>query len=152
MDSVGTGTQFDSQQAMVMVPMSVAEQPSLETQEQGKTEGTKKVVIDVDEKETEKTQRKELAPRSEMWQHFIKIKDDKGLLKAGRCKYCHRDIKADTRGHGTSALKKHFGTCKRNPHVFNKDPKQGTLQACRGKPLPLGGLIKKHLENPLLRW
>jgi len=56
MDSVGTGTQFDSQQAMVMVPMSVAEQPSLETQEQGKTEGTKKVVIDVDEKETEKTQ------------------------------------------------------------------------------------------------
>jgi len=133
MDSVGTGTQFDSQQAMVMVPMSVAEQPSLETQEQGKTEGTKKVVIDVDEKETEKTQRKELAPRSEMWQHFIKIKDDKGLLKAGRCKYCHRDIKADTRGHGTSALKKHFGTCKRNPHVFNKDPKQGTLQACRGE-------------------
>ena len=133
MDSVGTGTQFDSQQAMVMVPMSVAEQPSLETQEQGKTEGTKKVVIDVDEKETEKTQRKELAPRSEMWQHFIKIKDDKGLLKAGRCKYCHRDIKADTRGHGTSALKKHFGTCKRNPHVFNKDPKQGTLQACWGE-------------------
>ena len=31
MDSVGTGTQFDSQQAMVMVPMSVVEQPSLET-------------------------------------------------------------------------------------------------------------------------
>ena len=133
MDSVGTGTQFDSQQAMVMVPMSVAKQPSLETQEQGKIEGTKKVVIDVDEKETEKTQRKELAPRSEMWQHFIKIKDDKGLLKAGRCKYCHRDIKADTRGHGTSALKKHFGTCKCIPHVFNKDPKQGTLQACRGE-------------------
>ncbi|CAD6258482.1 unnamed protein product [Miscanthus lutarioriparius] len=135
MDSVGTGTQFDSQetQAMVMVPMSVVEQPSLETQEQGKTKGTKKVVIDVDEKESEKTQRKELAPRSEMWQHFIKIKDDKGLLKAGRCKYCHRDIKADTRGHGTSTLKKHFGTCKRNPHVFNKDSKQGTLQACRGE-------------------
>ena len=33
MDSVGTGTQFDSleTQAMVMVPMSVVEQPSLET-------------------------------------------------------------------------------------------------------------------------
>ncbi|CAD6250684.1 unnamed protein product [Miscanthus lutarioriparius] len=135
MDSVGTGTQFDSleTQAMVMVPMSVVAQPSLETQEQGKTEGTKKVVIDVDEKETEKTQRKELAPRSKMWQHFIKIKDDKGLLKAGRCKYCHHDIKADTRGHGTSALKKHFGTCKCNPHVFNKDPKQGTLQSCWGE-------------------
>ncbi|RLN39406.1 zinc finger BED domain-containing protein RICESLEEPER 2-like [Panicum miliaceum] len=135
MDSVGIGIQFDSQeaQAMVMVPMSVDEQPSFETQEQGKTEGTKKVVIDVDEKETEKTQRKELASRSEMWQYFIKIEDDKGILKAGRCKYCHREIKADKRGHGTSALKKHFGTCKRNPHVFNKDPKQGTLQACRGE-------------------
>jgi len=33
MDSVGIGSQFDSQeiQAMVMVPMSVVEQPSLET-------------------------------------------------------------------------------------------------------------------------
>jgi hypothetical protein len=68
-----------------------------------------------------------------MWQHFIKIKDDKGSLKAGRCKYCHREIKADTRGHGTFALKKHFGTCKHNPHVFNKDSKQGTLQACHGE-------------------
>lgn len=91
------------------------------------------MTINVDEKEDEKAQRKEMASRSEMWQHFIKIKDDKGFLKAARCKYCHREIKADTRGHGTSALKKHFGTCKRNPHVFNKDPKQGTLQACHGE-------------------
>jgi hypothetical protein len=74
-----------------------------------------------------------MASTSEMWQDFIKIKDDKGFLKAARCKYCHREIEVNTRGHGTSALKKHFGTCKRNPHVFNKDPKQGTLQACHGE-------------------
>ena len=124
-ESQGTSTQ-----AMAMVPVE-------QTQEHGKTvaEGpiNEKVVIDVEEKETRKPERKELASRSEMWQHFIKIKDDKGFLKAGRCKYCHRDIKAEARGHGTSALKKHFNTCKRNPHVFNKDPKQATLQACHGE-------------------
>jgi hypothetical protein len=54
-------------------------------------------------------------------------------VKAGKCKYCSREIKADTRGHGTSALNKHFKTCKRNPHVHDKDPKQGTLQAARGE-------------------
>jgi hypothetical protein len=55
MESV-TGTQFDSQetQAMAMVPMTLDGQPSVETQEQGKIEGTKKVVIDVDEKEAKK--------------------------------------------------------------------------------------------------
>jgi hypothetical protein len=91
------------------------------------------VVINVEETEKEKVERKEMAARSEMWQHFIRIKDDKGFLKAARCKYCHREIKAGTREHGTFALKKHFGICKRNPHVFNKDPKQGTLQACHGE-------------------
>jgi hypothetical protein len=65
-----------------------------------------------------------------MWQHFIKIKDDKGFLKATKCKYCHHKIKADTRGTWNICIeKKHFGTCKHNPHVFNKDLKQGTLQA-----------------------
>lgn len=54
-------------------------------------------------------------------------------MKAGKCKYCHRVLKADTRGHGTSALKKHFNICKRNPHIFNKDAKQGTLQAVQGQ-------------------
>jgi hypothetical protein len=72
---------------MAMVP--------IEIQEQGKTKGTKKVVIDVDEKDTEKVDRKEMAVWSETWKHFIRIKDDKGCLKAARCKYCHREIKAD---------------------------------------------------------
>jgi hypothetical protein len=120
-ESVGTGTQ-----AMEMVPV--------ETQVHGNAEKeTEKVVIDVDEKETEKVERKEIATRSEMWQHFIKIKDEKGFVKAGKCKYCHREIKAGTREHGTSALGKHFKTCKRNPHVHNKDPKQGVLQSVYGE-------------------
>jgi hypothetical protein len=112
-DSLGTGTQ-----AMEMVPVV--------TQVHGNTE-----VIDVDDSET--VEKKQLASRSEYWQHFIKIKDDKGQVRAGKCKYCSREIKAATREHGTSALKKHFLVCKRNPHVHDKDPKQGVLQAVHGE-------------------
>jgi DNA-binding XRE family transcriptional regulator len=90
------------------------------------------VVIDV-ENETQTVEKKLIASRSEYWQHFDKIKDEKGQVKAGRCKYCHREIKAGTREHGTSALKKHFNICKRNPHVHNKDPKQSILQAAHGE-------------------
>jgi hypothetical protein len=43
-------------------------------------------------------------------------------------------MKAESGRHGTSSLKRHFTICKRNPHKFNKDPTQGTLQAtnCEG--------------------
>jgi hypothetical protein len=119
-------------QDMTMVPVDAKDQENGTAVAEIEGTTNKKVVIDV-EKETEKPERKELASISEMWQHFIKIKDEKGFLKAGKCKYCHRDIKADPTSHGTSALKKHFSICKRNPHVFNKDPKQGTLQACHGE-------------------
>jgi hypothetical protein len=74
-------------------------------------------------KEEQDQARKEMAPRSEMWQHFIEVKNDSGDLRAGRCKYCHREIKADTRSHGTSTLRKHFNICNRNPNIFNKDLK-----------------------------
>jgi hypothetical protein len=126
-ESVGTGTQFDESQATRAMLID-AGQPSLNT-EAGERQGIEDAVIDLEKDKEEGPARKEMAPRSEMWDHFIKIKDKKGKMKAARCKYCHRELKADTRGHGTSALKKHFGTCKRNPHFFNKDPKQGTLQA-----------------------
>jgi hypothetical protein len=65
--------------------------------------------------------RKEMEPRSEIWQHFIKIKDDKGIVNTARCKYCHRKMKAEAGPHGTSSLKRHFVVCKRNPNKFNKD-------------------------------
>jgi hypothetical protein len=111
-NSLGSDTHFESEEtpAIEMVAATVNEQ-SVKAQVQGTTEGTKNVVIDLEETKTENIQRKKMPSRSEMWQHFIKIKDEKGIIMAGRCKYCHRDIKANTRGHGTSALKKHFGTC-----------------------------------------
>jgi hypothetical protein len=33
--------------------------------------------------------RKEMAERSDVWQYFIKIKDDKDIFRQARCKYCH---------------------------------------------------------------
>jgi hypothetical protein len=47
----------------------------VETQVQDKTDDNKKMVINVEEKEKEKVERREMASRSEMWQHFVKIKD-----------------------------------------------------------------------------
>jgi pyocin large subunit-like protein len=73
--------------------------------------------------------RKEVAPRSEMWQHFTKVKDNAGSVRHARCNYCQRNMKAEPDRHGTTSLRRHFNACKRNPHKFNKDPMQGTLQA-----------------------
>jgi hypothetical protein len=38
-------------------------------------------------------------------------------------------LRAEAGRHGTSSLKRHLVTCKRNPNKFNKDPSQGTIQA-----------------------
>jgi hypothetical protein len=66
--------------------------------------------------------RKEIAPRSEVWQHFVKIKDDKDIARHAKCKYCHRNMKAEAGRHGASSLKRHLVACKRNLNKFNKDP------------------------------
>lgn len=55
------------------------------------------------------------------------------MVKKGQCKYCSRKIGADTTTNATSRKRKHFNTCKRNPHKLNKDSKQGTLQATDGQ-------------------
>ncbi|XP_062224635.1 zinc finger BED domain-containing protein RICESLEEPER 2-like [Phragmites australis] len=81
----------------------------------------------------EKNARKLMASRSEMWEHFIKIKDDNGVVNKGKCKYCQHQIAADTTINGTSSICMHFNTCKCNPHKFNKYPKHGTLQATYGQ-------------------
>jgi hypothetical protein len=39
-------------------------------------------------------------------------------VKARRCKYCHGEIKAGMREHGTSALKKHFNILS-HPEISN---------------------------------
>jgi hypothetical protein len=67
-----------------------------------------------------------------MWDHSIKIRDDKKIVKSARCKYCSHVLKADSKANDTS-LKKHFNICKRNSHKFAKDPTQGTLQATQGE-------------------
>jgi len=122
-ESVGIITQFDESEA-TQAMLIKAGQPAHNAED---------AVIDLEKNKEEGPTRKEMAPRSEMSDHFIKIKDDKGNVKAARCKYCHHELKVDIRGHGTLALKKHFGTCKHNPHVSNKDPNQGTLQATIGE-------------------
>ncbi|KAM3229337.1 hypothetical protein ACQJBY_060294 [Aegilops geniculata] len=59
--------------------------------------------------------RKQMASRSQIWEHFTKVFDDKGLVKEGMCKYCDRIIQATTSCNGTTAMRRHFGICKRNP-------------------------------------
>jgi hypothetical protein len=84
------------------------------------------VVADVNK---ENGGRKEIAPRWEMWQHLTKVKVNVGIVRRARCSYCHRNMKAEPGCHGTTLLRRHFNACKRNPHKFNKDRTQGTLQA-----------------------
>ncbi|XP_073368017.1 zinc finger BED domain-containing protein RICESLEEPER 2 [Aegilops tauschii subsp. strangulata] len=75
--------------------------------------------------------RKQMASRSQIWEHFTKVFDDKGLVKEGKCKYCGRPIQATTSINGTTAMRRHFGTCKRSPNK-KMDPNQTTLQATPG--------------------
>ena len=80
MESVGTGTlENDGTQT----------QPS---QSQGAAD---QEVVDLD-KDCAQHERKKMAPRSDVWNHFSKIKDDKGIMIAAKCKYCHRNMKADS--------------------------------------------------------
>ena len=117
MESVGTGTlENDGTQT----------QPS---QSQG---AAYQDVVDLD-KDCAHHERKKMAPRSDVWTNFTKIKDDKGIMRAPKCKYCQRNMKAYSKGHGTSALKRHLQSCKHNPNKFEKDGKQGYLQAIQGE-------------------
>jgi hypothetical protein len=91
------------------------------------------VVIDLETGTGKEKARKVMAPRSDVWNHFIKIKDDKGFLKSAKCKYCGRCMKAESKGHGTMSLARHLEYCKLNPNKFEKDPKQGTIQLIQGE-------------------
>jgi hypothetical protein len=100
-ESLGTVTPSERQETRSMAMVEVETEVQVQVQgQQGKTNDNKTVLIDVEETE-ERVERKEMASRSDMWQHFIKIKDEKGFLKTGKCKYCHREIKADPVAHGT---------------------------------------------------
>ena len=73
---------------------------------------------------TNAKKRKELAPRSEVWNHFTKEVN----ATTATCNYCKSELACGSKRNGTSSLLKHLTTCKRNPHS-NKDDKQPTLQA-----------------------
>jgi len=76
--------------------------------------------------EEESKKRKPIIPRSDVWEHFSKIKIDNGEER-GKCKYCGKLFRSDTKLNGTSSMKSHLKICKKNPHKTVVD-NQGTLQ------------------------
>lgn len=70
-----------------------------------------------------KLARKLMASRSDMWEHFEKIMID-GVLRQGKCNYCRTKLQAHPIHSGTSALHKHFGSCKYDPNKHSGDSKQ----------------------------
>jgi hypothetical protein len=87
-----------------------------------------KEVIDVEAEEGKK--RKQMTSRSEMWDHFTKIFEEGQLVK-GKCNFCSIEIAAHPVQNGTSGMRKHFNTCKSNPHRVD-DGKQGVLSVTLG--------------------
>lgn len=59
--------------------------------------------------------RKAMKPRSNVWQHFEKFKNDEGETR-GRCHYCNKDYTAQSSS-GTNGLINHLRSCK----VYNTD-------------------------------
>jgi hypothetical protein len=88
--------------------------------------------------------RKEIAPRSEMWQHFTKVKDNAGIVRHARCNYCHRNMKAKPDRHGTTLLRRHFNACNCNPQSLTKIQCMVLYKQLNMKALALEGLIKMH--------
>jgi hypothetical protein len=56
------------------------------------------------EKEDESKKRKAMAPRSDVWDSFSKIKLDNGEERA-KCKWCTKLFHCSSRTNGTSSLK-----------------------------------------------
>ncbi|CAO2200445.1 unnamed protein product [Urochloa humidicola] len=78
MESTDTG----ALQEQSIVPMEVQGSQSQSQPSQVQGEATNQVVVDLEEGRdtgTEKA-RKQMEPRSDVWKHFIKLKDDKGFL------------------------------------------------------------------------
>jgi len=67
-----------------VVPMEIQDsQPS-----ESNGQAANQEVIDLDNDAGKEKERKQMAPRSNVWNHFNKIKHDKGFLKFAQCKYC----------------------------------------------------------------
>jgi hypothetical protein len=87
--------------------------------------------VDVEDEEEEGTKKRVVQARSNIWDHFTKIKE-KGVVIKGQCNYCHAEIRAHPALDGTSGMRKHFRICKRNPHKCSDDATQGVLQVTEG--------------------
>ncbi|XP_019153569.1 PREDICTED: zinc finger BED domain-containing protein RICESLEEPER 2-like [Ipomoea nil] len=87
--------------------------------------------------------RKEVESRSIVWDHFEKIRappaegETEGPVVEGKCLYCAKIYKCESKKHGTSSLKNHMKACLKNPHC--KDTRQSLLtfnasgtEACEG--------------------
>ena len=104
---------------------------AVEARKEDDKQGTGKAKVVKGDDNEKKDTRKQMASRSEMWNHFEKFMIN-GVLQKGKCKYCKSDINAHTTVNGTSALRKHFNICKRNPHRNIGDDKQAVLQYNQG--------------------
>ena len=69
--------------------------------------------------------RKEMAPRSDVWNHYNKFMNAEGN-KVAQCKKCGKICPADSKGSGTSGLKSHLERCV--APAVNTDPKQTELR------------------------
>ncbi|KAK1366860.1 putative Zinc finger, BED-type [Heracleum sosnowskyi] len=67
--------------------------------------------------------RKQMDTRSDVWVHYNKIKDENGNLIKGQCKYCSKELSANTSKNGTSSLRNHLKTCK----SYNVEGRQAKL-------------------------
>jgi hypothetical protein len=104
-----------------------------DTEETVANQVIEKEVTDVDkdqpeaaEEQPQSKKRKPMAPRSDVWNHFTKVKNESGEEKA-KCKYCGQLYACRSKNNGTSSLGAHLKICRKNPNKEVVD-KQGTLQ------------------------
>ncbi|KAJ9543902.1 hypothetical protein OSB04_023609 [Centaurea solstitialis] len=81
--------------------------------------------------ESQPKKRKATETRSIVWDHFEKIFNDDGIIIRGKCLYCMKEYKAESKKHGTATLKNHMEACLKNPHAM--EMKQKMLAFKSGK-------------------
>ncbi|XP_031120336.1 zinc finger BED domain-containing protein RICESLEEPER 2-like [Ipomoea triloba] len=83
------------------------------------------VGTECNDEENKNKKRKISRQRSEVWDHFTKISNDKCERKA-KCNYCKKELFVDTKMNGTSSLKAHVRICPKMPRS-SSDPSQTEL-------------------------
>ena len=66
--------------------------------------------------------RKKAESKSKAWEHFEKLKDEKGRTQKAKYIYYAKTIFCYSKIHGTSSLRNYMLSCKKNPH--SKDTRQ----------------------------